>query len=59
MKNENMYIVRKMVRAYNAQDAIKKESKIPVHEVFLVEDSFKEGVFETIKSIKEKSRLGF
>jgi hypothetical protein len=38
MKNENMYIIRKMVRAFNAQDAIKKDVKTPVHEVFLVFD---------------------
>lgn len=34
MKKENRYIIRKFVLAQSAEDAIRKEKKTPVHDVW-------------------------
>lgn len=37
-KNEKVFVVRKYVNASSASDAIKKEKKVPVSDVWMDED---------------------
>lgn len=39
---EKLYVIRKYVMAENAEQALKKEKKHPVHDVWLDDDWFKE-----------------
>lgn len=59
MRKNNLYIVRKFIVAHSALDAIKNESKYPVHDVFLEDNSFKEAVLKTVEGIKKDSTIGF
>lgn len=54
-----IYIIKKYVVAENAADAIKKEKNVPVHDVWLEENSAKDVIADTIADIKKKTRLGF
>ena len=48
-KTEQMYVVRKYVMATSVVDACKRESKSPVHEVF-VDDDWKKKQMEQLPS---------
>lgn len=50
MKEQKRYIIRKYVMATSAQDAIKKEKKLQVDDIWVDQD---------YEQLKDKAKIGF
>ena len=54
--NQNIYVIRKYVKASSAAEAIKKEKDITVHDCWLEEQTQKEIIN---RLYEEKEKIGF